>query len=131
MSWRAHQFAAIPVIGKGGQVEALGFEASKTLWNHLRVEGYIDTIGRIRDSLRKALKEETFVVPASFVEQQAEIAKTLRKLAGRLEIKNADERRSVRPRQAVLSSPAFKALWDRIKYKTTYRVSFKNEGLAQ
>ena len=53
----------------------------------------------------------------------------LRRLAGRLEIKDADERRSVRPRQAVLNSPEFKALWDRIKHKTTYRVRFDNEAL--
>lgn len=53
----------------------------------------------------------------------------LRKLAGRLEIKDANERRSVRPRQAILHSPEFKALWDRIKHKTAYRVAFDNEDL--
>ncbi len=127
----AHQFAVIPVVSEDGQVTALGFKASKTLWNHLKAEGYIDTRGQIQDSLRMALKEETFVVPANFTEQQAEIAKTLRKLAGRLEIKNADERRSVRPRQAVLNSSPFKSLWDRIKYKTTYRVVFDNENLLK
>ena len=57
--------------------------------------------------------------------------RVLRKLAGRLEIKNADERRKVRPRQAILHSPEFKALWDRIKHKTTYRVQFDNERLLQ
>ena len=127
----AHQFAAIPVASEDGQMTALGFEASKALRNHLRAKGYIDTRGRIQDSLRKALKEETFVVPASFAEQRTEIAKTLRKLAGRLEIKDANERRLVRPRQAVLGSPEFKALWDRIKYKTTYRVAFDNEDLLE
>ena len=55
----------------------------------------------------------------------------LRKLAGRLEIRNADDRWSVRPRQAVLDSAEFKALWDRIKHKTTYRVSFDNEALLE
>ena len=127
----AHQFAAIPVAGADGHPSALGFEASKILWEHLRAEGYIDTKGRIQDSLRRALKEETFVVPDDFTEQQAEIAKVLRKLAGRLEIKDADERRSVRPRQAVLNSPEFKALWERIKHKTTYRVAFDNEELLE
>ena len=53
----------------------------------------------------------------------------LRKFAGRLEIKNADERERVRPRQAVLHSPEFKALWDRVKHKTTYRVAFDNEDM--
>ena len=63
--------------------------------------------------------------------QRAEIAQVLRKLAGRLEIKDANERRPVRPRQAVLHSPEFKALWDRIKHKTTYRVAFDNESLIE
>ena len=126
-----HQFAAIPVVSDDGKVTALGFDASKVLWHHLQAEGYIDDKGRIQDSLRKALKEETFVVPDDFMQQHEEIAKLLRRLSGRLEIKDADERRSVRPRQAVLHSPEFKELWDRIKHKTTYRVEFNNEALLK
>ncbi len=125
----AHQFATIPVAGEGGKTTTLGFEASKILWEHLKENGYIDAQGRIQDSLRKALKEETLILPERFAAHEAEISKVLRKLAGRLEIKDADERRAVRPRQAVLHSPEFKALWDRIKYKTTYRVAFDNEDL--
>ena len=122
----AHQFAAIPVIGGD---TPLGVEALKSIWEHLKAEGYIDAKGRIQDSLRKALKDDTFVVAERFAAQRVEIANVLRKLAGRLEIKDADERRSVRPRQAVLQSAEFKALWYRIKHKTTYRVEFDNEDL--
>ena len=53
----------------------------------------------------------------------------LRKLAGKLDIKNADERRPIQTRQAVLHSEEFQALWNRIKHKTTYRVQFDNESL--
>lgn len=35
----------------------------------------------------------------------------------------------MKTRQAVLQSADFKALWDRIKHKTTYRVQFDNEAL--
>ena len=126
-----HQFASIPVSGENGQLTALGLEASKVLWDYLKAEGFIDASGRIQDSLRKVLKEETLIVPENFTEQYAEVAKVLRKLAGRLEIRDANERRSVRPRQAVLNSPEFKALWDRIKHKTTYRVAFDNEDLLK
>ena len=126
-----HQFAAIPVVSDDGQTMALGFDASKVLWHHLRAEGYIDAKGRVQDSLRKALKEETLVVPDDFAQQREEIVKVLRRLAGRLEIKDAAERRSVRPCQAVLNSAAFKELWDRIKHKTTYRVAFDNEALLE
>jgi type III restriction enzyme len=37
----------------------------------------------------------------------------------------------VRPRQAILHSEEFRALWDRIKHKTTYRVEFDNERLLE
>ena len=73
--------------------------------------------------------DDAFSLPDEFTDQREEIAKLLHKLAGRLDVKDADERRTVRPRQAVLHSPAFKALWDRIKHKTTYRVAFDNEKL--
>ena len=35
----------------------------------------------------------------------------------------------VRTRQAVLDSPEFQELWDRIKHKTTYRLNFDNDKL--
>ena len=53
----------------------------------------------------------------------------LKKVAGKLDIKNADERVVVKTRQAILESAEFQALWDRIKHKTTYRVHFDNEKL--
>ena len=124
-----HGFAAIPVAGKDGQPAPLGFEASRKIWDALKTQGYIDAQGRIRNALRKALKDETFRAPREFAGQQAEIVKALRKLAAGLGIENADKRRTVRPRQAVLQSEEFKALWDRIKHKTTYRVAFDNEAL--
>ena len=126
-----HQFAQISVVGDGGETRALGFGKSQTLYEHLQAEGYIDAKGRIQDSLRKAIKDDSFDVPKEFSAQRAGIVSVLRKLAGRLEIKNADERQTVRPRQAVLDSADFKALWDRIKHKTTYRVAFDNEALLE
>ena len=94
-----HQFAAIRITDVDGRMTSLGFESSKVLWNHLRMAGFIDSDGRIQDSLRKALNDNEIVVPEEFTEQQTAVATVLRKLAGRLNIKNADERRTIRPRQ--------------------------------
>ena len=124
-----HQFAAIPVVDADGRSEALGFEASRAIYEHLRDTGHIDALGRIQDSLRKVLKDDTVAVPGRFNAQREAIVSVLRKLAGRLEIKDADARKTVRPRQAVLESPEFKSLWDRIRHKTTYRVAFDNQQL--
>jgi type III restriction enzyme len=126
-----HQFAAIAVTDAAGKTAPLGLDQSKALWEHLKAAGHIDARGKIQDSLRKALKDDTFTVPEAFAGQIDSITQILKKLAGRLEIKNADERRPVKTRQAVLQSAEFKALWDRIKHKTTYRVRFDNEKLVE
>jgi type III restriction enzyme len=89
----------------------------------------MDAKGKVQDSLKKALKDGTLPVPEAFAAQLPQIKDVLRKLSGKLEIKNADERKQVRTRQAVLHSEGFKALWNRIKHKTTYRVAFDNEKL--
>lgn len=50
---------------------------------------------------------------------------------GRVPVEDADQARPVSVRRAVLDSPEFKALWDRIKFKTTYRVAFDPQHLIQ
>jgi type III restriction enzyme len=126
-----HQFAAVTVTAEAGSAAPLGLEQSKAIWEHLKDQGYIDARGKVQDALRTALKDGTLALPEAVTAQAGQIGEILRKLAGRLEIKNADERRQVRPRQAILHSPEFKALWDRIKDKTTYRVQFDNEKLVE
>ncbi len=126
-----HQFAGIAVAGADGTATPLGFEQSKVLWEHLRQAGYVDSKGKVQDALKLALKDGTLVLPEAFKPQQTQVQEILRKLAGKLEIKNADERRTVKTRQAILNSEEFKALWERIKHKTTYRVLFDNEKLVE
>jgi type III restriction enzyme len=125
----AHQFAGVTATGADGQPAPLGFEQSKVLWEHLRAAGLVNAQGKVQDTLRQKLKNGTLTLPEPFASQLPQVKEILRKLAGRLEIKNADERRQVKSRQAVLQGADFKALWDRIKHKTTYRVQFDNEAL--
>ncbi|UQA21627.1 DEAD/DEAH box helicase family protein [Stenotrophomonas sp. NY11291] len=130
-----HQFAAIAVTGADGHATPLGIEQSKALWEHLKATGHIDATGKVQDSLKTALKNGTLELPPEFDAQKAQIAEVLRKVSGRLDIKNADERRQVPLRKgkdgkAVYLSDEFKALWDRIKHQTTYRVQFDNAKLV-
>lgn len=124
-----HQFAAIAVKDEAGESKPLGVEKSEAIWTHLKAAGLVDAKGKVQDALRTALKDKTFKLPEEFESQQAEVAEMLRKLAGGLTVKNADERKQIKTRQAILQSAEFKALWDRIKHKTTYRVMFDNEAL--
>ncbi len=139
-----HQFATIQTINEKGQVAPLGVEQSEKIWNYLKDNQFVDNKGKVQDSLRKAIKDGHFALPDEIKQQivaahgqdqfeiiASDIQSVLRKLAGRLDIKNADEKQTIRTREAVLESDEFRELWERIKYKTTYRVDFDNEKLLK
>ena len=131
-----HQFAAIAIKAADGTLSPLGVDQSKALWEHLKAAGHVDAKGKVQDSLKLALKNGTLALPDEFEAQRGQIAEVLRKVSGRLEVKNADERKAVPLRKgkdgkAVYLSDDFKALWDRIKHRTTYRVQFDNAKLLQ
>ncbi|MFT3733940.1 MAG: hypothetical protein QM776_02755 [Rhodocyclaceae bacterium] len=129
-----HQFATIATTSADGTVTPLGVDQSKLLWDHLRNAGHIDAKGKVQDSLKTALKDGTLALPDEFEPHRGQIAELLRKVTGRVEVRNRDERETVNLRKgsdgkAVALSDDFKALWDRIKHKTTYRVQFDNAKL--
>lgn len=126
-----HQFAAIPFQQEDGTPAMLGFDHSTAIHDYLKGEGFIDSKGKVQDKLRTALKEGTLTLPAEHAARLSQVKEVLRKIAGRLDIKNADERVTISTRQAVLHSAEFQALWDRIKHKTTYRVHFDNAKLIE
>ena len=125
----AHQFAAIPVAQDDGSISVLGVERSAEILGFLQREGFVDAHGEVNDNLRKALKENTFALPEPHTEHLPQVRDILRKVAGTLDIKDANKRIRVKPRRALIRSEEFRALWDRIKHKTTYRVRFDNERL--
>jgi type III restriction enzyme len=131
-----HQFAGIAIKAADGTLTPLGVDQSKALWDHLKAAGHVDAKGKVQDSLKLALKNGTLALPYAFEAQRGQIAEVLRKVSGRLEVKNADERKAAPLRKgadgkAIYLSDEFKALWDRIKHQTTYRVQFDNAKLLQ
>lgn len=139
-----HQFATIQTVNAQGDVSPIGVDQSQKIWDFLKVANFVDAKGKVQDSLKIALKDGSFALSpeikqtliAKHGDEQAGVIETnvqalLRKLAGRLDVKNADDRQIIRTREAILQSDEFKALWDRIKYKTTYRVEFDNLKLIK
>ena len=131
-----HQFATIAITTPDGKVAPLGVDQSKALWDHLRAAGHIDAKVKVQDSLKTALKDGKLALPEAFEPYRGQVAELLRKVTGRVEVKNRDDRETVPLRKgadgkAVTLSEDFKALWDRIKHKTTYRVQFDNDKLIR
>lgn len=124
-----NQLAGLTGLNAQGESITLTKADSKAIRDHLRAAGYLDAKGKVQDTLRAAIKSGTVSLPAQGEPLRPAIVESLRKLCGRLEIKNADEKKYVPARRAVLDSEEFKQLWLRIRHKTTYRVAFDNEKL--
>jgi len=126
-----HIFANILVPTDGHQAEYLGIGASHLLWNHLESEGYIDKNGKVQNLLRSDLKESKVIFPEKMADVSQQILAVIRKTAGKLNIRNADNRKKAELNKAVYLSDDFQQLWEKLKYKTTFRVDFDPKKLIE
>lgn len=126
-----HTFANIVVEDEHHKREYLGAKASEKIWQHLLEQNYIDQKGKVKDSLRNDLKNNCVNLPDEVKDLTGQIIASLKKVAGSLNIKNADTKEPVRLNKAVYLGEDFKQLWDRIKYKTTFRVDFNEDELIE
>ncbi len=126
-----HQFANIPVIGDAGEKAVyLGADKSEQVWTYLNDNGYLDNRGKVTDELKTALKENSLDLPDDFKEQAAQINAVLKKVAGGLNVKKHEEKKTVLFKKQAFDVD-FKPLWDKIKYKTWYKVDFNPEKLIE
>jgi len=72
----------------------------------------------------------TFAVPDEYKVVQNDIINRITKIAGKLNLKNADDKREVKLNKQIVLSDDFKELWEQIKYETTYRVDFDENKLV-
>ncbi|AUD80072.1 type III restriction endonuclease subunit R [Kangiella profundi] len=126
-----HLFANIVIPVDEHNSEYLGVEASQKLWEHFNAAGYINKKGKVQDLLKNDLQSGELNIPDEFKAHTPQIAAVLKKVAGNLNIKNRDDKKKVTLNKAVYLSPEFKELWERIKYKTTFRVDFNVDALVQ
>mgnify|MGYP005843508707 CR=1 FL=1 len=126
-----HLFANLPVPTDDHHTQYFGVEASQKVWDHLKDQGYIDTAGKVQDKLRAALKRGDVALPEDVEAHTEPILAALRKVTGDLNIRNADDRKRVQLNKAIYLGEEFKQLWERIKYRTTFRVDFDPEELSR
>lgn len=126
-----HIFANISVTGTDGNTAYLGQEKSEQLYGFFESKGYIDDKGNVQNSLRAALKNRLLEVPEEYRVVKPSIIAVCKKVSGNLNIKNNADKKPVKLNKQVFLSDDFKELWERIKYKTTYAVSFDSEVLIE
>lgn len=115
-------------LGQKESQEIFSFLADEKLITKKKVKG--ELVGKISDELKTQIKEKTLVLPEKFKEVTPQVIQVIEKAAGKLNIKKAADREPIKRNKEVFLSPEFQALWEKIKYKTTYSVDFDSEKLV-
>lgn len=127
----SHTFANIVTGINNEESKYLGEEKSEQIYDFLLQKGYIDLKGKVQDSLKTDIKNNTVEIPEALDFVKAPILKTLKKIAGNLNVKNAEERKHIKINKQVFLSEEFAQLWEKVKYRTTYSVQFDSDKLIE
>jgi type III restriction enzyme len=102
------------------------------LIGHFEQKGYVDKKShKVKDTLKAALEAGTFDLPAKFEAARDRVESIIKKADSRVPIRDASRDVIVRLNKQVMISPEFQALWDKIKYRTQYRVAVDDEELVR
>jgi len=126
-----HSFANLPVKQADGTIKYLGQVSSEKIFSHFIDKRYIDNTGKVQETLKTAIKNNSIDIPEEYEAVKLEITALAKKVCGSLNIKNNSEKKKVKLNKQVYLDPEFKELWDKIKYKTTYSVDFDSEKLIE
>ena len=122
-------FAGLVRIADDGTATKIGQEESARIWAELVREQYLSDAGDILDKFDPANPHFELKVSGDFADLKSEIIDEINRKVFKNRIVNARQRRELRFRKEVQLSPDFQELWERIKHRTRYRVTFDTAEL--
>ena len=127
----ADLFAGLTYALPEGGTAVVSVQESKAVFQGLAEAGLIDDKGHALPELRTALAQNAVPLPADLPEPAAKLVRDmLHRLARKVPVSDARAKGQVKLNLAVLEGHDFKALWDRISRKTTYRLDFDDAALV-
>jgi len=109
----------------------VSYEDAQELIDHFQKKDYITKSGKIKDTMKNALKNGTLDLPAKYEAARARFEHIVANADRKPPIRDASRDVVVRLNKQVILSPEFMDLWNRIKQKTTYRVNIDTEKLVE
>lgn len=124
-------FSGISVKQYDGQLVELSQKDSESIYDYLVKNDYVTSSGKITNKYHQDKHDDKFVLPEQFESFTAKVIKRIEKLSKEIEIKDASTKIEVKLNKDVQLSPAFIALWDKIKQKTVYTINMDMDRLKK
>ena len=98
---------------------------------HFEKKGYINSAGKIKDTMKNALKNGTLDLPKKYEAARSRFESLIQKADTKPPVRDASRDVVVRLKKQVVVSPEFQELWNKIKHKTLFRVKIDADELIQ
>jgi type III restriction enzyme len=122
-------FAKLVRRAEDGTEAELGQDESAKIWGELVSNGYLNTSGDILEKFDPKNPHFKLEVSGAFADLRAEITDEVNRKLFKNRIVNVRDERTLKFRKEVHLSADFQALWDKIKHRTRYRVTFETADL--
>jgi type III restriction enzyme len=122
-------FAKLLRRADDGTETEIGQDVSAKIWDGLVAGGYLNAAGDILDKFDPKNPHFELKVAKEFSDLAAAITDEINRKVFKNRIVNARDKRELKFRKEVQLSPEFQALWDKIKHRTRYRVTFGTDDL--
>ena len=122
-------FANLVRTASDGTEVKLGQDESIRIWKALVAEGYLNASGDILGKFDPKNPHFVLKVPNKYTDLKAEIVDEVNRKVFKNRIINARDRRELQFRKEVQLNDDFASLWDLIKHRTRYRVTFQTAHL--
>lgn len=107
------------------------YEEAQELMDHFEKKGYISDKGKIKDTMKNALKNGTLDLPQKYEAARKRFEEIITNADRKPPVRDASKDVTVRINKRVMISTEFMELWNKIKQKTAYRVSIDTNTLIE
>ncbi len=111
--------------------KTISYDDAQELLEHFQKKDYITPTGKIKDTMKNALKAGTLELPKKYEAARGRFEAIIANADRKPPVRDASRDVTVRLNKQVMLSPEFLELWGKIKQKTTYRVSIDTEELVK
>lgn len=107
------------------------YEDAQALMTHFEQKGYITSSGKMKDTIKNALKAGTLDLPKKYEAARERFEQIIANADRKPPVRDASRDVVVHINKQVMISPEFLELWSKIKQKTAYRVSIDTDKLVE
>jgi len=107
------------------------YDDAQELLDHFEKKGYITSTGKMKDTMKNALKAGTLDLPQKYEAARERFETIIAKADRKPPVRDASKDVVVRINKQVMVSPEFLELWNKIKQKTAYRVEIDTDTLIE